>query len=341
MPGSFWRPAGERKHPLEKLRVRDGSKVQKNEDLGTPQNTDLPPLAGASSRLAAFDEHYRLLFSIAYRMTASVADVEDLLQETFIRWQQAPQSEIRSSQAFLVTILTRLCINHLQSARIRREQYVGQWLPEPIASDPESDPSLAAAVYDSLSMAFLVLLERLTPVERAVFVLREVFDYEYPDIARTLGRSQAGCRQLFRRAQQNIGDARRRFTASALERRQLLERFLQAARGQDMTGLLDLFSSDVVLRSDGGGKAVAVPNLIQGAENVARAILGALGRLVPKNLVSRVTQMNAAPAIIGYLDRKPYSVTSLGAGEGHILEIYVVTNPDKLSHLPELPADSL
>jgi len=315
--------------------------VQKNDDLGRSQNISRPQVAGESSRLAVFDEHRRLLFSIAYRMTGSVADAEDLLQETFIRWQQAPQSEIRSSKAFLVTIITRLCINHLRSARIGREQYAGQWLPEPIATGPESDPSLAVAVDDSLSMAFLVLLERLTPVERAVFLLREVFDYEYPDIAKTLGRSEAGCRQLFRRAQQNIGAARRRFTASALERRQLLERFLQATRSEDMTGLLDLFSTDVVLRSDGGGKAIAVPNLIQGAENVARAILGSLGRLVPKNLESRITQMNAAPAIISYLDRKPYSVISLGAGEGHILEIYVVTNPDKLSHLPDLPAHSL
>ena len=305
------------------------------------ETAGLPRVAGNSSLLGIFDEHRPLLFSIAYRMTGSVADAEDMLQETFLRWQEAADGEIRSSKAFLVTILTRLCINHLQSARIRREQYVGQWLPEPIATGPESDPSFAAGVDDSLSMAFLVLLERLTPVERAVFLLREVFEYEYSDIAATLGRSETSCRQLLRRAQQNIGVARRRFAASAQERQQLLERFLRATRGEDMSGLLDLFSSDVVLRSDGGGKAIAVPNLILGAENVARAIVGSLGRLVPKNLVSRTTQMNGGPAIISYLNRKPYSVISLGIGEGHVLEIYVLTNPEKLRHLPELPADSV
>ena len=290
------------------------------------ETAGLPRVAGNSSLLGIFDEHRPLLFSIAYRMTSSVADAEDMLQETFLRWQEAADGEIRSSKAFLVTIITRLCINHLQSARIRREQNVGQWLPEPIATGPESDPSFAAGVDDSLSMAFLVLLERLTPVERAVFLLREVFEYEYSDIAATLGRSETSCRQLLRRAQ---------------ERQQLLERFLRATRGEDMSGLLDLFSSDVVLRSDGGGKAIAVPNLILGAENVARAIVGSLGRLVPKNLVSRTTQMNGGPAIISYLNRKPYSVISLGIGEGHVLEIYVLTNPEKLRHLPELPADSV
>jgi RNA polymerase sigma-70 factor (ECF subfamily) len=315
--------------------------VQKSDGLGTPVHSSLAHVTGEASPLAALDEYRPLLFSIAYRMTGSVADAEDMLQETFIRWQEARRSDVVSAKAFLVTIVTRLCINHLQSARVQREQYVGQWLPEPIATGPEGDPSLVVGTDDSLSVAFLVLLERLTPAERAIFLLREVFDYEYPDIASTLGRSEAGCRQLFRRAQQNIGAARRRFTASAAERRQLLERFLQAARSEDLTGLLDLFSSNVVLRSDGGGKAIAVPNLIQGAENVARAILGSLGKLVPKNLVSRTTQMNGAPAIISYLNRKPYSVISLGVGEEHVLEIYVLTNPDKFSHLPELPADSL
>jgi RNA polymerase sigma-70 factor (ECF subfamily) len=314
--------------------------VQKSGELGTPVQSSLPDGVCESNPLAAFDEHRRLLFSIAYRMTGSVSDSEDMLQETFIRWQEVQKGDIRSSKAFLVTIVTRLCINQLQSARVQREAYVGQWLPEPIATGPESDPSIVVGIDDSLSTAFPVLLERLTPVERAVFLLREVFDYDYSDIASTLGRSEAGCRQLFRRAQQNIGAARRRFTASAEERRQLLERFLRASRGEDMTGLLDLFSSDVVLRSDGGGKAIAVPNLIQGAENVARAILGSLGKLVPRNLVSRTTHLNGTPAIVSYLNRKPYSVIALGVGEGHVLEIYVLTNPDKLSHLPELPADS-
>jgi len=292
------------------------------------------------AQLAAFDEFRPLLFSIAYRMTASVTDAEDLLQETYIRWQQASTAEVRSAKAFLVTVITRLAINHLQSARIQRDQYMGQWLPEPLAADPSSDPSGPSAAMESLSMAFLVLLERLNPVERAVFLLREVFEHEYSEIATILGRSEPNCRQLLRRAQQHIGDARRRFTASPEERNQLLEQFIRATRSGDMSGLLALFSADVVLRSDGGGKAIAVPNVVEGADNVARAIVGSFARLVPKNLVTRIANVNGAPAIVSYLNGKPYSVVSLGAGKGQILEIYVVTNPDKLSHLPELPAQS-
>src|SRR5258707_13563046 len=148
------------------------------------------------TRLATFDQYRRLLFSVAYRMLGSVADAEDMLQETFIRWQQTPDEDIRSPRAFLVTIISRLCINHLQSARVQREEYVGQWLPEPIVTDPGSDPLGIIRVDESLSMAFLILLERLAPVERAVFVLREVFEYEYAEVAAVLGQSEVNCRQI-------------------------------------------------------------------------------------------------------------------------------------------------
>jgi RNA polymerase sigma-70 factor (ECF subfamily) len=185
-------------------------------------------------------------------------------------------------------------------------------------------------------MAFLVLLERLNPLERAAFLLREVFEYDYSEIAAILGRSEPNCRQLLLRAQQHIGAARRRFAASPEERSQLLEQFIRASRSGDLSGLLALFSADVVLRSDSGGKAIAVPNVVEGADNVARAIAGSLTRLVPKNLVSRVTEFNGAPGIISYLDGQPYSAVSLGVGAGRILEIYVVTNPEKLARLPEL-----
>src|SRR5439155_27334702 len=161
-------------------------------------------LEGASDPLRMFNEYRSLLFSITYRMLGTVADAEDMLQDTFIRWQQAPRDEIRSPKAFLVTIVSRLSINHLQSARAQREQYVGQWLPEPIVTDPASDPSAALWSNDSLSMAFLVLLERLTPVERAVFLLREVFDYEYAEIAEAVERTEANCRQILRRAKEHV-----------------------------------------------------------------------------------------------------------------------------------------
>src|SRR5438552_11019757 len=171
-------------------------------------------------RLATFDQYRSLLFSVAYRMLGSVADAEDMLQETFIRWQQAPEDEIRSPRAFLVTIISRLCINHLQSARVQREEYVGQWLPEPFI-DEDHDPG-------SLSIAFLVLLERLNPIERAVFLLREVFDYEYAEIAAAVGQSEANCRQILRRAKQHVRAERPRFKASEEEHDALLERFQTA-----------------------------------------------------------------------------------------------------------------
>jgi RNA polymerase sigma factor (sigma-70 family) len=154
--------------------------------------------------LTTFNEYRNLLFSIAYRMLGTVADAEDMLQDAFIRWQQAPRDEIRSPKAFLVTIVSRLCINQLRSARVQREEYVGQWLPEPVVTDPASDPTSAMWAGESISMAFLVLLERLNPIERAVFLLREVFDYDYPAIAAAVGRTEANCRQILRRAREHV-----------------------------------------------------------------------------------------------------------------------------------------
>jgi RNA polymerase sigma-70 factor (ECF subfamily) len=271
-------------------------------------------------------------------MWGSVADAEDMLQETFIRWQQAADDDIRSPRAFLVTIISRLCINHLQSARVQREEYVGEWLPEPLVTDPGSDPLEIIRVDESLSMAFLVLLQRLTPVERAVFLLREVFEYEYSKIAAVLGQSEANCRQILRRARQHVSAMRPRFKASARKQNELLERFLRATDNGDLDGLV-AFSSDVVLHSDGGGKAIAVPNLIHGADNVARGILGGLRKLVPKELVQRMAQINGTPGVVSYLNGKPFSVLTLDAIAGRVRAIYIVTNPEKLSHLPELPAN--
>ena len=288
-------------------------------------------------RLATFDQYRSLLFSVAYRMLGSVADAEDMLQETFIRWQQAPDAEIRSPRAFLVTIISRLCINHLQSARVQREEYVGQWLPEPIITGPGSDPLEIIRVDESLSMAFLVMLERLSPVERAVFLLREVFEYEYSEIAAVLGQSEANCRQILSRAKQHVSAIRPRFKTSLREKSDLLERFLKATSSGDMEGLVALLSNDVVLHSDGGGKAIAVPNLIQGADNVARGILGGLRKVLPKNLVRRMMDINGEHGLVSYLDGKPHSVLTLGAGEGRIHAIYILTNPEKLAHLPGLP----
>jgi RNA polymerase sigma-70 factor (ECF subfamily) len=289
-------------------------------------------------RLTEFRQYHSLLFSIAYRMLGSVADAEDILQEAFIRWQRAQDAEIQSPRAFLVTIVSRLCINHLQSARVQREEYTGQWLPEPIVTEPGADPFTVSEVGESLSMAFLILLERLTPIERAVFLLREVFDYDYSEIARTVGKDEANCRQILRRARQHIEEMRPRFQAAPGEREKLLAQFLQATSSGNLAGLVGLLSSDVVLHADGGGKGPAIPNLVHGAERVARAILGGLSRLVPHNRTNRMTRINGEPGVVSYLDGRPYAVLTLDVDDGRITSIYIVTNPDKLVHLSPLPA---
>jgi RNA polymerase sigma-70 factor (ECF subfamily) len=290
------------------------------------------------SPLTTFNEHRSLLFSIAYRMVGSVADAEDVLQDAFIRWQQASHDEIRSPKAFLVTIVSRLCINHLQTARVQREEYVGQWLPEPVVTDPASDPAVTLLADESLSMAFLVLLERLSPVERAVFVLREVFDYDYAEIAEALGRSEANCRQILRRAKEHVHAARPRFTASAREQSDLLARFVQATTEGDLDGLVALLASDVELHTDGGGKARALPNLIHGATNVARAILGGMRKFAPQNQVMRLVEINGEPGFVSYVNGQPASALVLHAGDDHIQAIYVINNPSKLAHLPAAPS---
>jgi RNA polymerase sigma-70 factor (ECF subfamily) len=293
-----------------------------------------------SIRLATFDQYRGLLFSVAYRMLGTVADAEDMLQETFIRWQQASEEEIRSPRAFLVTIISRLCINYLQSARAQREEYVGQWLPEPLATGQGSDPLGLIRVDETLSMAFLVLLERLTPVERAVFLLREVFEYEYSEIAAVLTLSEANCRQILSRARQHIGAMRPRFQASQDHRGRLLERFLEAVTTGNMEGLLSLLSADVVLHADGGGKAPAVPNAVHGAANVARGILGGSRKFAPGNLVQRIVQMNGEPGIVSYLDGEPFFALTVCAAHDRIESIYFITNPEKLAHIPELVASA-
>jgi RNA polymerase sigma-70 factor (ECF subfamily) len=260
-----------------------------------------------------------------------------MLQETFIRWQQRPQAAIVTPEAFLVTIISRLCINHLQSARVKREQYFGQWLPEPVMTGQAGDSYLESQVSDSLSMAFLVLLEKLTPVERAVLLLREVFDYEYAEIGRILEQSEPNCRQILRRARQHLKHSRPRFAPSPGQQEEMLQRFLQASSEGDIEGLLALMSKEIVLYADGGGKAKAVPNPIYGAENVLRFLLGARKKLLPADLVRQVTRINGDPGVVTYYRGRPHGVLALEVADGQIRNIYIVSNPDKLARLPMLP----
>jgi RNA polymerase sigma-70 factor, ECF subfamily len=287
--------------------------------------------------LESFQQHRSVLFSIAYRMLGSVADAEDMLQETFIRWQQSVDTEIQSPQAFLVTVISRLCINHLQSARIRREKYVGQWLPEPLLTGAEASVDAQSTVDESLSMAFLLLLERLTPMERAVFLLRDVFDYDYYDIARIVGHNVPSCRQVLRRARQHIAADRPRFESLPQQREGILREFLRATTDGDLAQLIALLSADVVLHSDGGGQGPALPRQIHGADRVARGLIGARRKFVPPDLVSRITEINGELGVLSYLDGRPFSVLALDITARRVRHIYIVSNPEKLTHLQPLP----
>jgi RNA polymerase sigma-70 factor (ECF subfamily) len=293
-----------------------------------------PEPGDEAARLAIFTQHRGLLFSIAYRMLGSVADAEDMLQEAYLRWRGASTDEIRAPKAFLATIVTRLCINQLQSARVQREQYVGQWLPEPIVTESDEDMLGVERLDDSLSMALLLLLERLTPVERAVFLLHEVFGFKYGEISKSLGQSEANCRQILHRAHDHVGSMRRRFDVSSQAHRNLLERFVSAARDGDVNALLALLADDVMLHIDGGGKG-AVVNIIQGSDKVARGLMGG-SKALPSGMVFRLTTINGDPGLISYLDGKAWSVLILDVREERVANVYIVNRPEKLAHLPPL-----
>lgn len=289
------------------------------------------------SQAVIFEEYRALLFSIAYRMLGVRADAEDLVQETFVRWQSGALEEIQSPRAFLVTVITRLCINQLQSARAKREEYFGQWLPEPLMTSPADGLPAIPGIDGSLSLAFMLLLERLSPVERAVFLLREVFDYEYSEIASMFSRSEANCRQIFRRAKQHVVEERPRFEVSLQERERLLQQFLETSLHGDVQGLVALLAEDVVLYTDGGGKATAVPNPIYGADAVARFFFGGRDKLLPAGITRQFAEINGQPGVIAHHKGKVFGVLSLDVADGRIRNIYIVRNPDKLSRLPNLP----
>lgn len=293
-------------------------------------------VGNTAETMAVFEEHRPLLFSIAYRMLGSVVDAEDTLQEAFVRWQRASETEVRSPRAYLSSVVIRLCIDQLRSARARREEYVGPWLPEPLPTEPGSDASEAVILEESLSMAFLVLLESLTPTERAVFLLREVFDYEYEEVARLVGKGEANCRQIARRARQAVAARRPRFERSPEQERHLTDSFLAVCLDGDMEGLLALLSEDVTLYSDGGGKTRAALNPIHGAGNVARFFSGIL-RKAPPGLVVRRTSINGRSGFVAYFgDGTPHSATTFDVAEGSIQAIRLVVNPEKLGGIPPL-----
>ncbi len=279
-----------------------------------------------------FNQYRVLLFSIAYRMLGSATDAEDIVQEAFVRWLQASDEDIQSPKAFLSTVVTRLCIDQLRSARTQRELYVGPWLPEPISTGQRQDLTETAILAESLSFAFLVMLENLGPMERAVFLLREVFDYDYAEIAAIVGKSEANCRQVFHRAHQHLKQRRPRFEVSREQQERITAQFLHASLGGDMQGLLNLLAEDVVFAADSGGKAWAGLKPVHGADKVARGVLGGR-RFLPPGIQGSIEEVNGQPAIVGYVDGRPTIVVLFYIEDGLIRSVYHVVNPDKLHWL--------
>jgi RNA polymerase sigma-70 factor (ECF subfamily) len=286
-----------------------------------------------STRAEVFQELRPLLFSIAYRILGSVGEAEDAVQETWLRYA-ATATEPRSAKAFLSATVTRLSIDVLRSARVRREAYVGPWFPEPLLADPYEDPARAAELADSVSTAALLLLERLSPLERAAFVLREVFDFGYPEVASAVGRSESACRQLVVRARRHMAEGRPRFAADRTERDKLAARFFDALREGDVPGLRDLLAADVSMAGDGGGKAPQLARAILGAVNVSRL----LGTVFPKMARAAITwelrEINGEPgAVFRDEDGRVLQTMALELHDGRIHAIRNVLNPDKLAHL--------
>ena len=284
------------------------------------------------TRADEFEQLRPLLFSIAYRIVGSASEAEDAVQDTWLRYESSP-TQPTSAKAFLSAVVTRVSIDVLRSARVRREKYVGQWFPEPLLTDPYEDPERSAQLADSLSMAALLLLERLSPLERAVFVLREVFGFSFPEIASAVGRSEAACRQLAVRARRHMDAGRPRFEADRKEREELAERFFDAFREGDVDGLRELLAADVQWIGDGGGKAPQWKPII-GAENVARVLAAILPPFVQIGGVVEPHQVNGQPgAILRDRDGKVINTWALDILDGQIQTIRAVVNPDKLRHL--------
>jgi RNA polymerase sigma-70 factor (TIGR02957 family) len=290
-----------------------------------------------TDRERLLDELRPVSFAIAYRMLGSVSEAEDVVQETLLRVHQAFDAgeQIASPPAFVATVTTRLAINELRSARARREEYVGEWLPEPIITDGHDDPARHAEMADSLSLAMLVLLERLSPEQRAVLLLHDVFDYDHAQIAQIIGKSHDNVRQLATRARRRIEQRRPRFQTTREQRDELAVRFFQAAEQGDLSGLEALLAHDVELTGDGGGKVPALAHTLRGRSRVARTLVNwfSLGARLP-SVSSRPVEVNGGPgALCLDAQQRLIAVVALDIAGGEITGINAIVNPDKLAHL--------
>ncbi|MFJ4795618.1 RNA polymerase sigma-70 factor [Kitasatospora purpeofusca] len=285
------------------------------------------------SKVEEFEELRPLLFSIAYRILGSVGEAEDAVQETWLRFDASP-TRPDSTKAFLSTTVTRISIDVLRLARVRREAYVGPWFPEPLLTDPYADPARAAELADSVSMAALLLLERLSPLERAVFVLREVFGFGFDEVAESVGRSEAACRQLVVRARQHMREGRPRFEAERKERDELAARFFDALREGDMAGLQELLAAEVTMVGDSGGRTPQLARAVAGAANVARLLAAIVPLMARIDVTFEPQEVNGRPgAVFRDGEGRVLTVLVLDVLDGRIGTVRSVTNPDKLAHL--------
>jgi RNA polymerase sigma-70 factor (ECF subfamily) len=281
----------------------------------------------------AFARHRSLLFTVAYEMLGSAADAEDVVQETWLRWAGVDHAAVRDPRAYLVRIVTRQALNRLRTLARRREDYIGEWLPEPVVTSPDVAADVELA--ESVSMAMLTVLETLAPVERAVFVLREVFGIPYDEIGEAIGKAPAAVRQIAHRARDHVAARRPRMPVSATEQQEVVERFIAAVRNGDLQGLLDVLAPDVVAVGDGGGLAPAARRPITGAERVARLLIGAVGS---GDFEAKAVWLNGSPAVRVEIGGQVAAAVSLVVEDGRIDRIYAISNPHKLARLDGVAA---
>lgn len=285
-------------------------------------------------RDAAFEEHRPMLGRLAYRMLGSLPDADDVVQDAYLRWSQEDRDDVKSPRAYLTAIVTRLCIDRRQSIEERKKTYIGPWLPDPVV---ETDPSGRIDAADSISMALLLVLESLSPVERAAYLLRRIFDYDYGEIGAILGKTEANCRQIVSRAEEHVRRRRPRFEARPEEAERITSAFLSACSSGDMRGLLDVLAADAVLYSDGGGKALAALAPIRGSDRIARFFLGILKK-APAGLEVRTVRINGQPGLMATIGGQVAQVMTFDVADGRIAACFVVRNPDKLARVEPVGA---
>jgi RNA polymerase sigma-70 factor (ECF subfamily) len=291
-------------------------------------------MAALDEAAVTFEPHRRRLTGLAYRMLGSLSEAEDIVQDAYLRWHAAERGRVDNPRAYLSRTVARLCLDHLKSARARRETYVGPWLPEPIVDETALAPDTASELADDLSLALMLALERLSPLERAAFLLHDVFDAPFADIAKTLGRTEAACRQLAARAREHVKAGKPRYRPSAEEEQRLTGAFLAATLSGDESLLRGILAQDVVMHSDGGGIAKATMNPVFGLEKAVRLVLGVRKKWpAPDDTVARLARINGAPGIVFSHDGVVFQTMGLEIVDGRIAAVYTMRNPEKLARL--------